>query len=619
MATQPKFRINGLVDTSKNVLDNLDTLSNQSGAFLTWDPNAGKWTVILNDTASSTMSFTDSNIVGEINVSGTGLTEMFNSIEVSYPHKDMRDTTDIATATIDSADRYTNEIDNTLEITLPQTNNPIQAQFIAGRELKQSRLDMIVEFRTNYDANELKAGDIIDITNTALDFTNKEFRIIQIDEEDSQDTGLLYSVTAQEYDATIYSVANLTLETRSNFNGVKSKIFNAEIEQADEADAGATMAKLLGANALLGIANGLFKKFVTADEDTGVLSEDVQFNNDDTQKLMEAGAKKPDLTHAPADGTTAQGDGSSGSPIQLCPGTSTTLSVSHTCEVCFLETPDYEYDYTIAGIAEGEIDVPLTGKLAMSGSTGTLTFTATPTADTTFTVAVGNNTTHYRAYPEPTDYVQGVTATPSSVTQGSSTTVNVATVGKADGSTLNYAITGDTGSISTALTGTVTVNSNVASLTIATTDNSTFNADETCTVAFTPTQENACSIASNSVTITVANNATTGPQPPADTTCVYELVPIVWCAVYDGTSGALTDVTIRRSAYLPIPQNGEATVTVPLTCSVSGGAMQIDSTVNVASAGNLGGIPYNVITTFNAVPANGLITGTTSTVYGYDL
>ena len=114
--------------------------------------------------------------------------------------------------------------------------------------------------------------------------------------------------------------------------------------------------------------------------------------------------------------------------------------------------------------------------------------------------------------------MQGVTATPSSVTQGSSTTVNVATVGKADGSTLNYAITGDTGSISTALTGTVTVNSNVASLTIATTDNSTFNADETCTVAFTPTQENACSIASNSVTITVANNATTGPQPPADTT-----------------------------------------------------------------------------------------------------
>jgi hypothetical protein len=100
---------------------------------------------------------------------------------------------------------------------------------------------------------------------------------------------------------------------------------------------------------------------------------------------------------------------------------------------------------------------------------------------------------------------------------------------------------------------------------------------------------------------------------------VYELVPIVWCAVYDGTSGALKDVTVRRSAYLPIPQAGESTVTLPLTCSVSGGAMSIDSTINVASSSSLGGIPYNVITSFNSVAANGLITGTTTTVYGYDL
>lgn len=618
MATQNKFRINGLVDTSNNVLDNINTIANQSGAFLTWDPNAGKWTVILNDAAPSVMSFSDSNIIGEIAVSGTGITDLYNGVTVSFPHKDMRDTVDAIDVTIATADRFDGELDNILELKLPQVNDPIQAQFIAGRELKQSRLDLIIEFRTNFDANELKAGDVISVTSSALSFNTKTFRVIQVSQEDADDGNLIYSVIAQEYDGTIFTESGLTYDLRTNFNGIKSKVFNAEIDQSDDAKTGFDIAKLLGANALLGIANGLFKNILSADEDTGVLTQDIQFNNEDTQKLMEAGAKKPNLTASPGAGPTGAGDGSSSNPIQLCPGQSTTLSVSHDCEVCFLETPNYDYEYTVSGLTSGQIDIPLTGDLTMSGQNGTLTFTPNVGADTSFNITVGGSTTHYRAYPEPTDYVQGVTA--NNITQGSSGTVNVATVGKADGSTLNYAITGDTSSITTALSGTVTVTSNTASLTINTSDNASYNADESVTITFTPTNENSCSIASNTATFTVQNNATTGPQPPADTTCEYTLVPIVWCAIYDGTSGALTGLTTRRSAYLPVPQAGESTVTVPLTCSVSGGAISIDTTVDVASSSSLGGIPYQVITAFNSVPANGLITGSsTATVYGYDL
>ena len=257
----------------------------------------------------------------------------------------------------------------------------------------------------------------------------------------------------------------------------------------------------------------------------------------------------------------------------------------------------------------------------MSGANGSLTFTVDNiSGDKTFNVQVGDNTTYYRVYDEPSEYVQGVTATPSSITEGNSTTINVATVGKTDGDTLSYAITGDTGSVTTSLTGSVTVTSNTASLTINTSDDSTFGASETITVTFTPTAENSCTIASNSVDVVITNNATTGPQPPADTTCEYTLVPIVWCGVFDGSSGELKGVTVRRSAYLPVPQNSESTVTVPLTCSVSDGALSIDSTVDVASSSSMGGIPYQIITAFNSVPDNGLITGSsTTTVYGYDL
>lgn len=621
MPNNTKFRINGLVDTSKNVLENLNTIANQSGCFLTWDPNAGKWTVILNDAASSVKSFDNSNIVGEINVSGTGLTELFNKVSVSFPHRDMRDTVDVVDVEIDSADRFTHEIDNTLELSLPQVNDPIQAQFIAGRELKQSRLDLIIEFRANFEANELKAGDIIDVTNAPYDFSGKEFRIIQIDEEDTDDGNIIYSITAQEYDGTIYTESGISYDYRSNFNGIKSKVFNAEIEQSDEADLGGTMAKLLGANALLGIVNGLFKKFVTADDATGVLTEEIVFNDDDTQKLMEAGAKKPTLTHAPSGGPTGGGSGSSGNPIQLCPGQSETISVSHDCEVCFLNIPNYVYDYTFSGIAAGDIDVPLTGEITMSGNTGSLTFTPNVTADTTFSLEVGGTTTYYRALPEPTEYISNVTASAGSITEGGSTTVNVTTVGKTNGDTLSYSISGSgTGKVSTALTGTVTVNSNAASLTINTTDDNAYGSSQSITVTFTPQVENLCAIINNQTTITILNNATTGPQPPANTTCVYSQVPVVWCGEYDGTSGALVGISVQRYAYLPIPQAGEATVTVPATCSVSGGAISIDTTIDVASSGSMGGIPYQVITAFNSVAARGLITGSsTTTVYGYDL
>ena len=619
MASQNKFRINGLVDTSKNVLDNINTLANQSGAFLTWDPNAGKWTVILNDAAASVMSFSDSNIIGEISVSGTGITDLYNGVTVSFPHKDMRDTVDAIDVTIDSTERFNGELDNVLELSLPQVNDPIQAQFIAGRELKQSRLDLIIEFRTNFDANELKAGDVITVTSSALQFNTKLFRVIQVSQEDADDGNLIYSVIAQEYDGTIFTESGLTYDLRTNFNGIKSKVFNAEIDQSDDAKVGFDIAKLLGANALLGIANGLFKNILSADENTGVLTQDIQFNDKDTQALMTAGAKKPPLTASPGSGPTGAGSGSSSDPIMLCPGQSTTLSVSHDCDVCFLQAPNYEYPYTVSGLTSGQITIPLEGDLTMSGQNGSLTFTPQGiSADTSFNIAVGGSTTHYRVLPEPTEYVQGVTA--NNITQGSSGTVNVATVGKADGSTLNYAITGTTTSITTPLTGTVTVNSNVAQLTINTSDNATFNADESVTITFTPTETNSCSIASNTATFTIQNNASTGPQPPADTTCEYTLVPIVWCAIYDGTSGLLTGLTTRRSAYLPVPQAGESTVTVPLTCSVVSNQIQIDSTVDVASSSSLGGIPYQVITAFNSVPANGLITGSsTSTVYGYDL
>ena len=203
MATTNQFKINGLIDTNNNVFDNLNSLANVSGCYLTWDPSLGKWIVILNAVSTSTKSFDDSNIIGEINVGGTGVNELYNSVVATFPNKNTLDTTDQIQLTVPTANRFAQELDNVLNLEIPIVNDPVQAAYIASRELKQSRLDTIIEFRANFETNTVRAGDVVDITNIPLGYTGKLFRVIQIDEEDEDDGSLIFSITAQEYDPNV--------------------------------------------------------------------------------------------------------------------------------------------------------------------------------------------------------------------------------------------------------------------------------------------------------------------------------------------------------------------------------------------------------------------------------
>jgi len=618
MATNNKSRINGILDTSNNVLTNIDQIATSGNCFLTWDPTLGQWSVILNTTGSSTKSFDDDNILGEISLSGSGVNEMYNSIQVTFPNRDTRDTTDVIVLSIDSADRFPQELDNQLQIQLPTVSDPTQAKFIASRELKQSRLDKIIEFRANFEANALRAGDLIDITNNALDFTNKLFRVIQVDEEDTDDGNLIFSVIAQEYDADIYTDTGLTYEYRSNFTGIKSKIFNTDIDAKDDFAFGNQMGRLLAAN--LGL--GLLRSFLTSDEDNETNQQEIAFADQNTQELMEAGAKTPDLTHdEPADQT-------------ICSGSPVTLTASHDCEVCFLTTPDYSYDYTITGCTAGEVNVPLTGQIKTTGSSASFTFTPTVTEQKNITVTFGGASTVYDVSPQPEKYAASVTASSTSITEGDTvTSVDITTVDIDDGDTINYAITGSASSKVTtpaSLTGTVTINSNAGSLgSIVTSDNSAYNEDEELVVTFTYTDEpdDYCGISSNSVTIQVANNDTTGPitpdiSKPGDFQCDYVSVPVIWCGTFDADTQYLKSITVKKYALLPrAPVGG---VAVPTAISVSNpgessASLSIDTTVNIDNVTGAGGAQIDVITSFDPLPSGGdtLITGTVSTFNGY--
>lgn len=599
------FSINGVLSTDKTVLQNLNDLCTAASAWLTYDISTGRWSVIINRTGSSIASFNDSNIIGNINVSDRGINELYNAVSVEFPHVDIRDENDYVDLEIASSELYPNEIPNTLNIQISCLNNPVQAALIGSIELKQSRVAKIIEFRTDFSKLGLKAGDLIDVTSTMYGYTNKVFRIIKLQEDDSE--GLEISVTALEYDANVYSTAGLIRKERTKKTGIILSSQNPEIQLSNDIDAGAQLTRLLAANLGVGLLRSLFNRIFSNGLPTGAIGP-TSTSAQEIDKLLGA-AKKPAL--ATISGTSS-----------VCrPGT-VTITVGHTCSSCLFDIPAFDYPYSIVGVFEEDISIPLSGVVNVANGTGTLTFQvlANPevVGNQTMSVTIGglNKTV---TIGQSLGYTYSTSASPASITEGASSTVTLTTTGVADGTTVPYTITGTgTGRVSTALTGNVTVNSNTATLVVNTTDDGVFTGTQSVTVTFNAAQADICGELDKTAAISILDNDT---APPADTTCSYVSVPLVWCGTFDGTDNQLKGVSVLKSVSLPVPLAGEATVAVPTAVSVTKGnpsTINITATTNVAAAAlSVGGVTVNVITSFNTVAPRGLITGTTTTLKGY--
>ena len=602
------LKINGVISTNKSVLENLNQIASAAGCFLTFDVNQGKWAVIINRPGVSVASFNDTNIVGSITVSETGVTELYNTASIEFPHPDIRDEKDYVDIEVDAGLLYPNEIETPLNIQTDLVNEPIQAQYLASVELKQSRLSKIVTFSGDYTSLGLKAGDLIDITSSQYGFSAKVFRIVKIEESDEDTIGLTF--TAREYDEDVYDQTGLTRTERTKATGILLREQNEAIQTSDDVDVGNQLQRLLLANAGAFLLRQLFSRLFGN-----------QFGPSTTA------AKNVDKILA---GATALPVGSVTNSGDICEGGTVTITVSNAesvanCNVsCLIPVPDLEYAYTITGVTTSDIDKPLTGTITVSKTTntGTLVINTSNTAggatSKAMVVTVGGIATTANIFNVTDASVNySTTASANTITEGSSTTVTLTLVGGTAGQTVPYAITGTTGRItSPSLTGNVTLNSSSqASLTIATSVTSGHTGNDTFVVTFNPSVSSPC--VSNKQTITV--NDSTAFQAPTE--CLYVSVPVIWCAEYSGYDNQLQAVTVEKSAMLPVAQAGEASVALPSALSVSKGnpsTISVTSTVNIATSNLLGGVPIQVIRTFNTVAPKGLITGSAvSTIYGY--
>jgi hypothetical protein len=220
MPSQKRFSINGLIDTNRTILENIEEITNSAGAWFTFNNVTGLWSVIINRAGTSLASFNDSNIIGGISLNGLGMNELYNAVRVTYHSNDIRDNQDFVQIELPQNQWNANEVPNILDINLPLVNNQVQAQLIGLRDLKQSRVNQVINFQSDYSVIGLEAGDIIDVTSSILGLNQQLYRVTEITEFDDAQQGIYFGITAVVYDADVYDENDLKQFILSNENGL---------------------------------------------------------------------------------------------------------------------------------------------------------------------------------------------------------------------------------------------------------------------------------------------------------------------------------------------------------------------------------------------------------------
>ena len=197
-------QINGVVRTSEPVWSNIERLSEAASVWFSYNTHEGVYGWVINQAGNSVAAISEADIIGPIQISGSGLTNMYNAVEIEYPRSDMNDQPHYVTLQLPTELRNAYEPDNTLQMSSEFINNQPQAEYVGMVTLKQSRLDLTVTIVMDYTKINLQAGDIIDITSDTYGWTAKEFRIMRVKEIEGDDGSLRLEFSCTEYDDTIY-------------------------------------------------------------------------------------------------------------------------------------------------------------------------------------------------------------------------------------------------------------------------------------------------------------------------------------------------------------------------------------------------------------------------------
>jgi hypothetical protein len=212
-ATQKRYTINGIVNTSEDCRTTLDRLLTACNSFFTYDAYQGKWKVSPNkaESTGSAFQFNDENVLSDYKFSSTGLEAGYNSVEVEFPDKDQKDKSNYVVIDLPANLRETNEPDNQMSLRMEFVHNNVQAEYLANQQLRQTRDDLVVMFTADYTTMGVDAGDVVKLYETDTYGQNdKLYRVLQTVEKEGDDGMLTVEFTCLEYNADVYTVEPIT-------------------------------------------------------------------------------------------------------------------------------------------------------------------------------------------------------------------------------------------------------------------------------------------------------------------------------------------------------------------------------------------------------------------------
>jgi len=226
IAQQKRYEFDGVLDTTQNVMTNLQTMATCCNSLIKYNEILGLWGVITQKpTYTVAMDINDSNMISAISVTPIDLSNSFNIIECKFANKTSQDAFDTSTydlAQIAPTLLFANEPVNKQSVTLSLINDSVRAQYLANIMLKAAREDLQLQVKINYVGLQLDAGDVVTVTNANYGWVAKLFRVTKITQEFGEDGTVSASLILSEFNASVYSDVSVTQFTPAPNTGLAS-------------------------------------------------------------------------------------------------------------------------------------------------------------------------------------------------------------------------------------------------------------------------------------------------------------------------------------------------------------------------------------------------------------
>lgn len=228
-ATQKRFEFNGVVITTRSIMQNLQDMASCCDCLIKYSEMFGLWGVIVQSPAYDiAIALNDSNIISGITTSPLDIANSFNIAEVKFPDNSSQDSFNTSIydlAEIDPTLLYPNEPVNKQTISLPLTNNSVTAQLLANRFLKSAREDLQLNLSINYIGLQLDAGDIVTVTNANYGWDNKLFRCQKVTQTFSDSGQISANLFLSEFNPAVYDDEPITQFTPAPNTGIGNPTF----------------------------------------------------------------------------------------------------------------------------------------------------------------------------------------------------------------------------------------------------------------------------------------------------------------------------------------------------------------------------------------------------------